>query len=299
MKQPYIVASRAHNGLLTNLLKDKYPVIFEGLHTTFFLQDEKLLNRNIIVRTHNIEHDYYKSLARVETNIFKKYYFLNEASKLEQYESILNKASAVASISRNDAAHFESKFSNAEYIPAFHSNEKVTVQPGRGQFAFYHGNLAIGENNEAAFYLVNDVFKNSSVTLIIAGSKPSVELKNIVQKKNNVTLLSDLTTKQIHQLISDAHVNVLPTFQPTGIKLKLLSALYNGKFCLVNSPMVANTGLEQLCVVSDTSQNMREQLSMLMKNNFTEIDITLRKEILEEEFSNSKNADKLIRLIFR
>lgn len=299
MKQPYIVASRAHHALLSNLLKDKYPIIFEGLHTTFFLQEEKLLSRKIIVRTHNIEHDYYKSLARVETNIFKKYYFLNEASKLEQYESILQNASSVAAISKNDSAYFDSKFGNAVYIPAFHANEKVVSQPGRGHFAFYHGNLAIGENNEAAFYLVNDVLKSSAVTLIIAGSKPSMELRNVVQKKNNVTLLSDLTTKQIHQLIFDAHVNVLPTFQPTGIKLKLLSALYNGKFCLVNTPMVENTGLEELCIISDNPQNMREQLSNLMKNDFTELDLALRKEVLEEEFNNSKNAEKLIRVIFK
>jgi glycosyltransferase involved in cell wall biosynthesis len=250
------------------------------------------------VRTHNIEHDYYKSLARVETNIFKKYYFLNEAAKLEAYETILQHATTVAAISKNDANYFNSKYDNAVYIPAFHSNEKVTSIAGRGQFAFYHGNLAIGENNEAAFYLVNQIFKGSHVTLIIAGSKPSVELRSIVQRRHNITLLSDLTTKQIHQLIADAHVNVLPTFQPTGIKLKLLSALFNGKFCLVNTPMVENTGLEQLCTIADTPQDMREQLNRLMKSDFTEIDLALRKEILEEEFSNSKNVEKLLNVMY-
>jgi hypothetical protein len=297
-RQPYIVASRASDELFNNLLKDKYPILFEGLHTTFFLHEEKLHNRKIIVRTHNIEHDYYKSLARVETNIFKKYYFLNEAAKLEAYETILQHATTVAAISKNDANYFNSKYDNAVYIPAFHSNEKVTSIAGRGQFAFYHGNLAIGENNEAAFYLVNQIFKGSHVTLIIAGSKPSVELRSIVQRRHNITLLSDLTTKQIHQLIADAHVNVLPTFQPTGIKLKLLSALFNGKFCLVNTPMVENTGLEQLCTIADTPQDMREQLNRLMKSDFTEIDLALRKEILEEEFSNSKNVEKLLNVMY-
>lgn len=295
---PYIITSRSDEQLLKNLQKDKYPILFEGLHTTFFLNEGKLDGRKTIVRTHNIEHDYYNSLARVETNIFKKYYFLNEASKLQQYESVLTKATYIAAISPNDSSYLNSKYKKAKYIPAFHSNEKVNSTTGRGQFAFYHGNLAIGENNEAAFFLVNEVFRQLPVTLIIAGSKPAVELRNAVQRRSNITLLSDLTTKQIHQLIADAHINVLPTFQPTGIKLKLLSALYNGKFCLVNTPMVANTGLEQLCVVKDTASSLKEQCLHLMKNDFNEFDLALRKDILEENFSNTRNVEKLISLVF-
>ena len=79
-------------------------------------------------------------------------------------------------------------------------------------------------------WLVNEVFSDMTLPLIIAGHRPSEELVIAVKKRNNVTLISDPTTKQIHQFSADAHVNVLPTFQPTGIKLKLLSSLYNGGF---------------------------------------------------------------------
>lgn len=150
----------------------------------------------------------------------------------------------------------------------------------------------------AALYLVQEVFKNSPVTLLIAGSKPGVNLRDAVQRKNNVTLLSDLNTKQINDLVLDAHINVLPTFQPTGIKLKLLSALFSGRFALVNTPMVQNTGLEQLCTVADTPEAMREALAAMIKQEFTQIDISLREEILMENFNNKANALKLKDLIF-
>ncbi|MBL0342388.1 MAG: glycosyltransferase family 1 protein [Bacteroidetes bacterium] len=298
MKQPYIVISRFSEQLLTDLLQDEYPILFEGIHTCNLLDNEKLADRIKLVRTHNIEHDYYQNLAKVESNIFKRYYFYNEANKLETFESVLQNAQIIAAISRNDTSYFDKKYGNAFYIPAFHSNEQTHINPGKGNFAFYHGNLAIGENNEAALYLVNEVFNNLKVPLIIAGSRPTSELRGAVARKNNITLISDLTTKQIHQLINDAHVNILPTFQPTGIKLKLLSALYNGRFALVNPMMVENTGLEMLCEVAENAVQMREKLIKLMEIDFRVSDIKTREKVLNENFSNGVNAQKLIDLTF-
>lgn len=298
MKQPYIVISRDSEQLVNDLLNDDYPILFEGIHTCNALGDSRLSNRFKIVRTHNIEHDYYTNLAKVESNIFKRYYFYNEASKLETFESVLQKAQIIAAISRNDTSYFDKKYGNAFYIPAFHSNEQVNINPGRGNFAFYHGNLAIGENNEAALFLVNEVFNTLKVPLIIAGARPSGELRSAVARKNHITLISDLTTKQIHQLINDAQINVLPTFQPTGIKLKLLSALYNGRFAVVNSMMVENTGLEHLCDVADTPAAMREKIIKLMETDFRASDIKTREKVLHENFSNPVNAQKLIDLVF-
>lgn len=127
--------------------------------------------------------------------------------------------------------------------------------------------------------------------------RPTSDLRNAVAKKNHITLISDLTTKQIHQLINDAHINVLPTFQPTGIKLKLLSALYNGRFALVN-PMIIRSGLEVLCDIATTPSEMREHVLRLMETDFKAADIKTREKVLNENFSNAVNAQKLIDLIF-
>jgi hypothetical protein len=298
VKKPYIVVSRSSEELQKNLLKDKHPILFEGIHSTYFLNDHRLKDRKLIVRTHNIEHEYYKNLAKVEANIFKRYYFYNEASKLETYEAILAHAHIIAAISPNDSSYLQTKFKTAYYIPAFHAYTRVAGKTGKGAYAFYHGNLAIGENDVAAMYLVEEVFKNNATTLLIAGSKPSMALRSVVQKRNNITLISDLTTKQINQLVMDAQVNVLPTFQPTGIKLKLLSALYNGRFSLVNTPMVENTGLEPLCSIADSPSAMREKVLQIMKNEFTSFDIAYREQLLNETFNNKVNAERLKNLIF-
>src|SRR3989344_4880192 len=96
---PYITFTRNHKQLLGNLLKDNSPILFEGLHCCFLLSSKSLSHRNKIVRMHNIEHNYYNSLAKAEKNIVKKIYFKLEAKKLKWFEKNLSYASAVMAIS--------------------------------------------------------------------------------------------------------------------------------------------------------------------------------------------------------
>ena len=295
---PYIVLSRESEDLKKNLLNDNYPILMEGLHSTRLLGDPEFAKRKMFVRTHNVEHDYYDNLAKVEGNIFKRYYFYNEAGKLLKYEPVLKNATGILAISPNDTAYFSSKYKHVNYITAFHPHEKVSCIPGKGTFAFYHGNLAVGENNEAALYLVNKVFNDIDQQLVIAGSKPSDELKKAVRAGSNISLHSDMTHTQIQEYISEAQCNILPTFQSTGIKLKLLSALFAGRFCIVNKPMVENTGLESLCIVANSPEAMKEKIKAVFEKEFTERERKKREEILLKDFSNEENARKVLKLLF-
>ncbi|HOV12042.1 MAG TPA: glycosyltransferase, partial [Bacteroidales bacterium] len=296
---PYIVATRYSDNLLTNLLKDDYPILFEGLHTCYLLNNKKLKNRKKIVRTHNIEHEYYSSLASVEKNMFRRYYFLNEASKLARFEKQLDHANGIAAISMNDAGHFARKFNNVRTVSAFHSNEQITSKPGKGNYALYHGSLEVGENNEAALFLVNQVFNDLKIRFVIAGNKPSSALKAAVSGKKNISLKSGINSEEIYKLVSDAHVNILPTFQATGIKLKLLAALFRGRFCLVNTPMIEKTGLESLCICKNSAEEFKTELKNLFAKEY-DISENIKREkiLLHNGFSNDYNAEALVNLIF-
>ncbi len=293
---PFIVLTRNAPELKSNLLKDDFPILMEGLHSTFLMSDPLFQERKMIVRTHNVEHEYYSNLARIEKDVFKRYYFYNEAGKLLKYESILQRATSIAAISPSDTAHFMHTFKGVHYIPAFHQFDKVAVKSGKSDFAFYHGNLAVGENNEAAIYLIEKVFNDLPYNLLIAGNKPSLELRKAVKLSKNVVLKDNLTHKEIQKLISDTQCNILPTFQSTGIKLKLLASLFSGRSCIVNTPMVINTGLESLCTIADSPNEMKAALRIAMERHFPLEEIKRREEILLKDFSNSDNAKKLIRL---
>jgi hypothetical protein len=295
---PFVVVTRSSEELIANLLLDKHPILFEGLHCCYHLTDERLKGRLKIVRTHNIEHDYYKNLEKVEKKIFKKLYFRMEARKLERFEKILKKANYIAAISPADAEELSTRYDNVHHITAFHPNEKVAIQEGKGNFCLYHGNLEVGENNEAALYLVNEVFSKINVPLIIAGRKPSKELTAAVANHAHIQLKANISTEKIDLLIKEAQINVLPTFQATGIKLKLLAALFIGKHCIVNSEMVANTGLEDLCSVTDTAEGMAKEIVRLFELPFETKQAQKRSTILSQNFSNEENIKKLIKLTY-
>lgn len=294
---PFVVVTRSSEKLMDHLLRDHHPILFEGLHSCFHLEDARLKDRQKIVRTHNIEHDYYRNLQKVERSVFKKVYFGMESKKLERFEKVLSKADHIVAISPSDAQELSKRYANVQYITAFHPNAEVKIKEGKGSFCLYHGNLEVGENNEAALYLVNEVFSRLSIPLVIAGRKPSGDLVQAVSRYAHISIKANIPTQEIDELISNAQINVLPTFQATGIKLKLLAALFRGRHCVVNTPMVQNTGLEQFCAVCDTAEKMSEEIKRLFQLPFDMDEVQRRSSMLSEGFSNEKNAMKLLRMI--
>lgn len=294
---PYIVSTRNDHQLLKNLLKDDAPILFEGLHTCYFLNHPDLKHRKKMVRMHNIEHDYYRKLEEVESNFFKKYFFSKEAERLQQYESILHYANIIWAISPNDFNTLKSRYKHVQLLPAFHANEQISSKTGIGKFAFYHGNLSVGENDEAARFLVNKVFNDLDVPFIIAGNNPSEALKNAVANYTHISLQQNISTEQINTLTAEAQINVLPTFQGTGIKLKLLNVLFQGRWVIANQTMVENTGLESLCRIANTPTEMKTAIKKMIDVPFDEASLNQRKKIIETSFCNQTNVNILVDLI--
>lgn len=295
---PYIVVSRANEELLTNLAADDHPVLFEGLHTTYFLSDPALAHKRRIVRAHNVEHEYYKQLARHERNFARRYFFSAESSKLLKYEKVLAGASAVAAISENENHHFNSHFQNSFLLPAFHLHDTVNSLTGRGDFALYHANLSVNDNVEAAEFLMNEVFNELNIPLVIAGQNPTDDVKQLFTKPSIHKLIADPTTEQMEEIVSNAHVQVLPAFSISGIRLKLLHSLFNGRFCLVNPMMTANTGLESLCIHAETAEDFKKRISEIFRIELKQAEIDRRQKVLNERYSNLKNAELLMDRFF-
>jgi hypothetical protein len=294
---PYVVVSRRSEELVDRLCQDAHPILFEGLHSCFHLGDARLARRKRLVRTHNVEHDYYDALAQAEGSTFKRAYFIQEARKLRKFETVLSEADAILAISPNDQRHFAAHFRNVLHVPAFHPSTEVDVPPGLGDFCLYHGALSVPENDKAALYLVNEVFKGLPIPLVIAGRGASPELRASVSRANNVKLRENIPTAEITALVRNAQVNVLPTFQATGIKLKLLLCLFKGRHVVCNSPMVQDTGLESLCRVHDDPETMRLSIQACMAVPAGGAQLEARVRVLEERFCNLDNARKIMALL--
>lgn len=294
---PYIINSRSDINLLNNLNLDNYPILFEGLHSTYFLNHKFLKKRVKIVRAHNIEHDYYQLLAQQEKNFLRKVYFLNAAKKLKKFESILKYATHIAAISPKDLKYFSNKYKNAFWLPPFHSNNSINVITGKNKSVLYHGNLSVVENINAAIFLINTFKNQDSISLTITGRNPTNHLYRLIKDIKNITIVSNPSDKEMQQMISEAQVHLLPTFQPTGIKLKLIASLYNGRHCVVNNDMIVGTGLEKLCHLANSPDEFIETTLKLLDLPFEETDMILRKEILSKKFDNQRNCELLLSVI--
>lgn len=285
--------------LLRNLKKDNHPILFEGLHTCYFLNHPDLSKREKYIRMHNVEWQYYAHLAKMDSNIFKKTYFKLESEKLRSFENKIKVADGILAISKMDEKYFKGKYSEIpiHYIPAFHHNEKVEIKEGRGDYILFHGDLSVKDNEQAAVFLVGKIMQGLDYQLIIAGLNPSGKLKAIIGKTKNASLKANVSNEEMESLIKNAHVNILLSFQSAGMKLKLLNALFKGRFCVVNDFMVKNTGLEDLCFVGETAEDFQKILSDVFKKKFSVKDILERKKRLEIDFSNEKLAKEIRRII--
>ena len=170
---------------------------------------------------------------------------------------------------------------------------------GKGEFVLYHGNIEVPENSHAAAYLINEVFNDIDIPLIIAGMNPPERIKKMVNGKTNIELISNPDDEEMFRLIREAHINILVTFQATGLKLKLLNVLYQGRFCLVNDKMLNGTGLDGLCIIGNDAAALKDKLKQLFKSEFSHKEIESREKTLSRLYSNATNADRLIKLIWK
>jgi len=295
-KLPFIVKSRSHKTLIKNLKSNNFPILFEGIHTTFPLINNDFTHRTLLVRAHNIEHHYYNGLAKSETNTFKKTYFTSEAKKLLNYEKIFNKVNFILSISPLEQEYFSTKYpEKSVYTPAFHEHSEIGSKLGSGKYALYHGDLRVSDNLKACEFLI-DIFTSIDYQLIIASDIKKPKFLEKINKLPNITFKQLSNNDELNQLLKNAQINVLPTFQNTGIKLKLINALFNGRFCLVNDEMIVNTGLEDLCTIANSKEEFIEKIKALSALNLTLEDIEKRKIALRT-FDTKSNAEKIVKLL--
>lgn len=293
---PYIVCSRDCEMLRENLLRDDYPILLEGLHCCSILTYPEFNGRNIIVRAHNVEHEYYDHLAKAEVDSKKKMYLKQEVDKLQKFESILSKANAILAISQKDYEYFSERYKNVYKVTAYNAYTEVDILEGSSDYVLYHGNLSVAENYSAAEYLV-DAFRKIDVKFKIAGMNPPPHLQKLVENIPNIELIDSPDDQTLFDLIRHAHINILVTEQATGLKLKLLNTLFNGRFCLVNDKMVEGLDVNGLCYVVNDLNSIRFAVYELMPRKFDAHQIERRRKNMKSFYDIEEATDLLLKLI--
>lgn len=297
LRLPYIVSSRINPMLIQNLLKDNNPVLLEGIHCTYYLYNGQLDNRKVLVRLHNVEFQYYSALSKSAANVYKKVYYRIESRLLKKYEKIISKKAKLVTVVAKDQETYQTTFSakDVEFLPVFLPFNKIESQTGKGRFCLYQGNLSVAENERAALWLLENIFSQIAIPFIIAGKNPSSVIRSRAERNKNVKLIGNPSQEKMDDLIKSAHIHLLPSFNSTGIKIKLLNALFNGRFIITNRASLEGTDLETLCYIAESSGEYIKMIPKVFASSFTENEIIKRKQILSRMYDNDKNARQLMK----
>jgi len=297
---PYIVCSRSNPQLLDRLLKDDYPILLEGIHCTYLLNDQRFDGRRILLRLHNVEYRYYRELYRSERSLLKKLYYLHESILLRAYERRIAGKVKILAVSEKDSEVYRREFgaTDIEVLPVFLPFDQVQSKEGTGCFCLYHGNLSVAENEKVVTWLLKNVFGSLEIPFIISGKNPSPRLTRRIYQYPHTCLIPNPTEGELQDLISKAQVNILPSFNCTGIKLKLLNALFNGRHCIVNPGAVEGSGLQTTCHMADCAVGIRDLIGQLSGRPFTSEEIAQRGKILGVLFDQEHNLRKLMQCIW-
>ena len=296
LRLPYMVYSRRDEALLNNLKRIDAPILFEGVHTAYYLSHPVLEGRFKLMRNQNLEQEYYSLLAEREPSFLKKLYFSIEAKLLKIKESKLDATDIFLTVSEHDHDFFKQEYPQKrhEYIPSFQPYNDVKSLPGKGEYVLYHGNLGHSENVEAALFLLEQVCPKSNIPFIFAGKDPDEKVIAACEKLPHCNLIPNPSMQHMEQLIAEAQIHALPTFQATGLKLKLLLALFNGRHVLVNDAMLRGTGLSAVCQKAETPLSFLGKIKELMNISFDEEAIRTRRSLLLQRYDNRKNALRII-----
>ena len=293
---PYIVSSRKNEQLLQHLLKDDHPIFMEGVHSTYLLMDDRFKNRKCFVRLHNVEYRYYHDLCRNTFSPLKKLYYWIESRLLKTYEKKIASRAIFWSVTEKDAAIYRNELAckNIEYLSLYLPDWKVQCADGMGTYCLYHGDLGVDANEKAAIWLLEKIFSKLKVPFVIAGKNPSAKLDKLVQESRHTCLVANPSEKEMQDMIAKAHINVIPSYTTTGIKIKLINALFNGRHCVVNEATVTGSGLAAACHIGSSANAFREIIAQLYHQPLGSEEIELRKRLLTCMFNNEANAGKQV-----
>ncbi|HUR09791.1 MAG TPA: glycosyltransferase family 4 protein, partial [Flavitalea sp.] len=174
----------------------------------------------------------------------------------------------------------------------------LKLPEGIGCYCLYHGNLSIAENEKAARWLIKEVFHDLKVPFVITGKNPSPSLEKLAHGQVHTCIVANPGEKEMQDMITKAQVNILPSYNDTGVKLKLLNALYNGRHCVVNESTVKGSGLDAACHIASNAQGFKSIVSQLYHQPLGEEEYRLRSHLLQHAFDNKKNAERLIAWIW-
>lgn len=249
-------------------------VLFDGLFTTVYFETVKQhFEGRTIIRTHNVEFHLWEDRYLNEESALKRFFLRSMIKELKDYElDILPKFDIIATISQNDKAFFNAHFglNRTQYLPfgiePYAAEEQIEKDTNVIRFL---GALDWEPNIEGLNWFLSEVWpsiheRNPNVSFEIGGrNAPEGYLVNPPKGVKMVGLVDDA-----NQFISSAELAVVPLLSGSGIRIKIIEALFNGQIVVTTSKGAQgiNYRNEKELFVTDNAKNMTRYILDIIGN---------------------------------
>ncbi len=239
-----------------------------------------------------------------ETSFAAKPIWQRETRKLKLYEkNIAKDFDHLTIISAPDRAHLQLDHDTKVHITPngidvdYFTKNKNTEKIYDISFI---GNMGYRPNIAAAKYLYYKILpilkqKNPAIKILIAGARPTAEIKKMQDKNVTVTGWLD----DIRDAYNQSKIFVAPLFAGSGLQNKILEAMSMELPC-VTTPLVNNAigANEKIISLADTPESFSEKINDLLKNESKIATIKVGgRKFVEDNFSWDTFVGKLNEII--
>lgn len=200
--------------------------ILESIYLLPYLDCFKKRGIKVVVRTHNLEHQIWSSMAK-NSFVLKRLYYQKLSKQLKEYEEKqLQKVDGILAISEEDGAFFK-QFEPAVKTMVLPVASRTDFPPANYQLSdfYFLGAMDWKPNIEGIKWLLSAVFPEGfkEVPFYLAGRnlKP--------QKYNHPGLQVVGEVDNAVQFINTHGICVIPLLSGSGVKVKLLENMAMGK----------------------------------------------------------------------
>jgi len=267
----------------------------------------------IVYWSHNMDYIDSKIIGNEANNLPKKFVYYFTSKKLEKIEpEYIKKFSKIISVSSHEVKILKEINPDAKiyWIPpalpepkyedidqSYMSQVMEKVKDYKYKILFL-GILNKPSNILPCLWFANKVLpiiKNNlgdKVCFVIAGKDPSKDILTLAKSRKDILVFPNVpSTLPFYKL---ADLVVIPLFNPSGIKLKLIEALKHKKKVVARPEVLCGAGLEDIIPSADSVPDFAQKCVQVLRG---EINYEIIWEKFGQIYDNEKIIGKLLEII--
>lgn len=256
---------------------DKVDVVFVD-HFVMFQYVPKHFSGRVVLHQHNAEYIMWQGFSELEKNPFLKLAAYVESKRIKSYEKKICRCSDVVLAAPNDIENLSSiGISKKHFIETLHlGDEELLCAPDisfqqTGLSLLFIGSLDWEANRSGLLWFLQEVWpiltdRYQDLKFVIIGRNPGKNLQQEVKQLQRVELLGFVD--DVESFYAQSRVFLAPLLFGSGIKVKIVNALYRG--IPVSTTSVGAEGLDVISgneiFIANKAGEMAKQIGILLED---------------------------------